>query len=227
MTITSPSSLRGRLDDIVLPAAESLLDHDYYQGLLDGSLPPAAVSALARQDGNHLLPAYGRALAHCAVHVHRHQHARLLAHLAQVSLDSAAGSAAGFPATARRFGLPGADEPVPRIAPATRRYIAFLRSCSAGPVTAGVGAVLPSAWLYQVVSDQLMARRDPTGRYGELIELMYPGPDFAPLVDEFLVMAAEVHDEAPEQTRGLLPRAVADAVALETAFVDAAWLAGR
>ena len=114
---------------------------------------------------------------------------------------------------------------MPQIAPATRRYIAFLRSRSSGPAPAGVGAVLPSAWLYQVVSDELMARRDPTGRYGELIEVMYPGPDFATMVGDFLTLVEEVYDQAPEATRELLPQSVAGAVTLETAFVEAAWLA--
>lgn len=181
-----PSGVRDELTGIIVAAAEGLLDHRYYRGLLDGSLPAGALAHLCRQDANHLLPAYGRAHARCAGMATRHRHARLLANMSLISLDSAASSAEGFAALAERFDLPGGPDGVPEIAPATLNYVTFLTASSATSLAAGLGAVLPSAWLYQLVTDELMARRDPGSRYSELIAMMHPGKEFAALVAEFL-----------------------------------------
>ena len=212
---------------LVRPAADDLLGHPYYRGLLDGTLPPAALSALCRQDAHHLLPTYARALARCAGMARRHDHGQLLTRMALVSFESAAASAAGFAGLAARFGLPDAAAGAPEIAPPTLHYTGFLMASSAASPAAGLGAVLPSGWLYQLVTDELMARRDPGGRYGELLELMYPGAEFALLIDEFLQLVNEFGAQAWADDRDALLLHVERGVAYERAFVDAAWLAGQ
>lgn len=226
-SIERTSPLRTSLSAIVLPAADDLLGHPYYRGLLDGTLPPAALSALCRQDANHLLPTYARALARCAGMTRRHDHALLLTRMALVSFESAASSAAGFTGMAARFGLPDATAGVPEIAPPTLHYTGFLMASSASSPAAGLGAVLPSAWLYQLVTDELMARRDPEGRYGELLALMYPGEEFAVLIEEFLRLTDEFGAGAWADDRDTLLLHVERGVAYERAFVDAAWQAGQ
>jgi thiaminase/transcriptional activator TenA len=226
-SIERTSPLRTSLNALVQPAADDLLGHPYYQGLLDGTLPPAALSALCRQDAHHLLPTYARALARCAGMARRHDHAQLLARMALVSFESAAASAAGFAGLAARFGLPDATAGVPEIAPPTLHYTGFLTASSFASAAAGLGAVLPSAWLYQLVTDELMARREPEGRYGELLSLMYPGAEFALLIEEFLQLIDEFGAQALADDRDTLLLHVERGVVYERAFVDAAWQAGQ
>jgi len=225
-TIGRPDTVRAELTDIIVPAAESLLEHDHYQGLLDGSLPAEGLAHLCQQDAHHLLPSYGRAHARCAGMARSHRHARLLAHMSLVSLNSANGSADGFPAMAARLGLPGGPDGAPAIAPATLHYASFLTASSAASLAAGLGAVLPSAWLYQLITDELMVRRDPEGRYGELLALMYPGEEFAALVAEFLELIEEFCAVGSAQDRSILTQHTVQAVRLEREFLDAAWRAG-
>lgn len=226
-SIERTSPLRTSLNALVQPAADDLLGHPYYRGLLDGTLPPAALSALCRQDAHHLLPTYARALARCAGMARRHDHAQLLARMALVSFESAAASAAGFAGLAARFGLPDATAGVPEIAPPTLHYTGFLTASSVASQAAGLGAVLPSAWLYQLVTDELMAHREPEGRYGELLALMYPGAEFALLIEEFLQLVDEFGAQAWADDRDTLLVHVERGVAYERAFVDAAWQAGQ
>jgi len=221
------SPLRIALSDIILPAAERLLAHPYYRGLLDGSLPGAALSALCLQDANHLLPSYAKALGRCAGLAWTNEQADLLAEMAKVSLDSAAGSMAGFPQLAQRYDLPGSGTGVPPIAPATSAYAEFLFACSSRSLAAGIGAVAPSAWLYQLVTDELMARRDPASRYGELLAMMYPGKEFAVLVEQFLILIERVYAASSPPEREELLSHLERSVGYEEAFVDAAWQAGR
>ncbi|HKN52821.1 MAG TPA: hypothetical protein VJX66_09985 [Amycolatopsis sp.] len=224
MATETITPLRAELDRLVVPAAAELIDHPYYRGLADGSLPGAALSALCRQDNHHLLPTYARALAQCAAVATRHDHGRLLAKMSLVSFESALSSAAGFPGLAREFGLPDADGGAPEIAETTAKYVAFLRMSTVSPA-AGLGAVLPSAWLYQLVTDDLMARRDPDTRYGGLIAIMYPGTEFVTLIEEFLTLLEEFWADTAADHDVLLAH-VEQAIAHEKAFVDAAWQAG-
>jgi len=226
-TTARNTPLRIALSDIIVPATERLLAHPYYRGLLDGSLPGAALATLCLQDANHLLPSYAKALAHCAGSAWTTEQADLLAEMAKVSFDSAAASMVGFPALARRYDLPGSGTGVPPIEPATSDYAEFLLACSSRSLAAGIGAVAPSAWLYQLVTDELMARRDPAGRYGDLLAMMYPGKAFAVLVEQFLMLIERVYALSSAPERDELLANVGRGVGYEGAFVDAAWRAGR
>ena len=226
-SIERTSPLRTTLSALVRQAADDLLGHPYYRSLLDGTLPPAALSALCRQDAHHLLPTYARALARCAGMARQHDHARLLTRMALVSFENAAASAAGFAGLAARFGLPDATAAAPEIVPPTLHYCGFLMASSAASAAAGLGAVLPSAWLYQLVTDELMARREPGSRYGELLELMYPGAEFALLIEEFLPLVDEFGAWVWADDRDTLLVHVERGVAYERDFVDAAWQAGQ
>ncbi|GAA3582939.1 hypothetical protein GCM10022222_79660 [Amycolatopsis ultiminotia] len=217
------SPLRAELTALITAGAKDLLEHPYYRGLLDGTLPAESLSHLCRQDAHHLLPTYARALSRCAATAQRNEHARLLCRMAHISFDSSAGSAAGFPAMAEKFGLPDGAAGAPAIAGATLGYVHFLTAATTGPLAAGLGATLPSAWLYQLVTDELIQLRKPETRYHELIEIMYPGKEYVALIEEFLTLIDE--HEADSGSAEVLLEQLGRAIAYEYDFVEAAWRA--
>jgi thiaminase (transcriptional activator TenA) len=217
-----PDGVRDELSRIIVAAASELLGHPYYRGLRDGSLPAVALAHLCCQDAYHLLPAYGRAHARCAGMARRNDHARLLANMSLVSLRSAAGSAEGLARLAQQFGLPEPEGP-PEIAPATLDYVHFLTAASATSWVTGLGAVVPSAWLYQLVTDGLIDRSRSGGRYEEVIATMHPGPEYPAMVDGLLGVVEQFCMTASEEDRAVLVRHTELGARLEQAFVAAAW----
>jgi len=216
--------LRAELTEIVERGAQRNKEHPYYRALRDGSLPGIVYAHFSRQDSYYVLPSYGKAHARCAGVARELAHARFLGRMAAICLDNSVADGRELEATARRLDLP--VDPAgerPPIAPATLSYTSFLTAASVTSFTAGLGALLPCAWLQWLVSEDLLARHEPGSRYAELIRTSHPGEPFRELVEEFLTVVDEVGDGCSAAEREELVRHVEYAVRYEWALVEAAW----
>ncbi|GAA1268331.1 thiaminase II [Kitasatospora nipponensis] len=220
------AALRAELGELMADGARRLCDHPYYQGLRDGTLPGAALLHFTLQDSCHLLPGYGRAQARCSVLARDDRQAAVLSRMATGALDDCTARLAGLHATAERLGLElplPAGEEKPPIAPTTLGYVSFLGNATAGSLGAAIGAVLPSAWLYMLVTDDLLERHDPGARYAAEVVKAHPGEFYRGMLADFLDLAEQVADTSSAAEQRELVRNAGHAVRYEWAFVDAAW----
>ncbi|MCQ4084235.1 TenA family transcriptional regulator [Streptomyces sp. RB6PN25] len=218
------TALRDELGEMIDETARRICEHPYYRGLRDGSLPGAALVHFTLQDSCHLLPGYGRANARCAALARTARQAEVLSRMATGSLEDCGVRLEAFHKTAARLGLQLPPEPdLPPVAPATLAYTSFLTAASATSLAAGVGALLPSAWLYMLVTDDLVVRYDPFSRYAKEVEQAHPGEFYRGMLEDFLDVAEEISaTEGPGGRRELACHAER-AARYEWAFVDAAW----
>ncbi|MFE0021542.1 TenA family protein [Amycolatopsis sp. NPDC059021] len=219
----APSPLRTRLDRLAADAAAQLVDHPYFRGLRDGTLPESVLCQYILQDCCHLLPAYGRALARCAAHAPADRHAELLTGMAAASLSDSANRVSRFRRWCAESGVPIPTDAPPPVAPTTAAYGHYLLSATGGSAfAAGVGALLPSAWLFLLVNDDLLARHDPGSRYAGLITANHPGAGFAAVLEDFLRLAEQAAGRGQADEADLL-RNCEHAIRYEHAFTAASW----
>ncbi|MDH6579514.1 TenA family transcriptional regulator [Kitasatospora sp. MAP5-34] len=218
------SALREELGPLIADGARRMCEHPYYRGMRDGTLPGEALLHFTLQDSCHLLPGYGRAQARCSVLARGDRQAAVLSRMATGALEDCTVRLAGLRETAGRLGLdlPGGGA-VPEVAPTTLGYVSFLGAAGSASLAAGIGAVLPSAWLYMLVTDDLMDRHDPGSRYAEEVRRAHPGEFYRGMLEEFLALAEEVAAGSSAAERAELVRNAGHAVRYEWAFVDAAW----
>ncbi|MEU3465892.1 TenA family transcriptional regulator [Streptomyces sp. NPDC006733] len=222
--MSTRTSVRAELAGTVTDGARRISEHPYYRGLRDGTLPGAALVHFTLQDSCHLLPSYGRAHARCAALAGPSRRAALLSRMAAGSLEDCTARLAGFGETAERLGLPyAADDGPPPAAPATLSYASFLGDSCTASLAAGIGALIPSAWLYLLVTDDLLDHHDPASRYAPEVRKAHPGDFYRGMLDEFLDLADEIAAESSAADRRELVRRAGHAVRYEWAFVDAAW----
>ncbi|MDJ0345991.1 TenA family transcriptional regulator [Streptomyces sp. H10-C2] len=222
--MSTQPSVRSELAATVTDGARRISEHPYYRGLKDGTLPGAALVHFTLQDSCHLLPSYGRAHARCAALAGDSRRAALLSRMATGALEDCAVRLSGFAETAERLGLPyAAEEGPPPVAPATLGYVSFLGDSCAASIAAGIGALVPSAWLYLLVTDDLLDHHDPGARYASEVRKAHPGDFYREMLDEFLDLADEIAAGASAADRRELVRRAGHAVRYEWAFVDAAW----
>lgn len=216
-------TLRDELNAIVKSSADRINDHPFHRGIRDGTLPAPALTHYLLQDSHYVLPNYARALATCAATIPDHHHAQLLTQIAAASLTSAADSAHGFPALAERLQLPIPQTDPPPITPTTLMITSFFTASATRSPAAGIGALLPSAWLWLLVTDDLLARHDPSSRYAEIVKSWHPGDTYPPIVADLLTLVDEITDKTSTHDHTELIRNVEHAARCEWMTVDAAW----
>jgi thiaminase/transcriptional activator TenA len=218
--------LRHQLERVVDAAAARISQHPYHRAMRDGSLHDAVFQHFFWQDSTYLLPCYGRALARCAALAPEHDHARRLTQLGLMSLENRADQHAKFAIAAKYLDLEQ-DAPDtsarPPVTPTTLGYTGFLTAASAISLGAGLGALLPSAWLYQRTTDELREHRVPGSRFADWIESIHPGPEYGELVSDFADLVAEVGEHAGASDRAALVDNFRYATWFEWAFLEAAW----
>ncbi|WP_143230981.1 TenA family protein [Actinosynnema sp. ALI-1.44] len=214
---------RAELRRVVDTAAARILNHPYHRAMRDGSLPELVFLHFFWQDSAYLLPGYGRALSRCAGLAPGHDHARRLAGLGLICLENRADQTTRFDAAVHRLGLTVESRQAPPIALTTLGYISFLTSAAVTSLAAGLGALLPSAWLYQLVTDDLLRHRVPGSRYAEWIESVHPGAEYGSLVEDFVGLVTEVGERGCAEDRETLLGNLGHATLFEWSFVDAAW----
>ncbi|HEU5270184.1 MAG TPA: hypothetical protein VFU36_09700 [Jatrophihabitans sp.] len=210
----NPAVLAELLATLAEQAVGQLAGHPYYRALCDGSLPEVVFDHFAAQDAFYLLPAYGLTLARCASFVRSSRHAAFLCRMALQCLDNAAADRA-----APHLKAHGA----PEASPTTVAYVNFLTAASICSPSAGIGSVLPTAWLQLLVADRLLAARRPKSRYADDIAQSHPGDLYRQWIAEFVGLVREVIEDASDADRADLLRHYRTAIRYEHALLDAAW----
>lgn len=183
--------MRDELQKIGGPVLREVLDHPFWTGLRNGSLPPQALLHFVLQDTGYLLPAFARALARCAATAAEDEHALLLMRGAAATLEARdrLDEAFGELAPALNVRPPGRR---PAITPATGAYCALFATASARSLVAGIGATLPMVWFQRELADDLITRVVPGSQYAPWIESYHPGAGYGVVVEQFLAMADEI-----------------------------------
>ncbi|WP_265567291.1 TenA family protein [Streptomyces hygroscopicus] len=214
--------VRTELAETMQDTARRLLDHPFYRGLADGTLPGAALSHFLQQDHWHVLPAYAAAHARCAAGAAEHGRMLLFSRMSTGTLEDAERRRERVRRWAKELALPLADGE-PDLLPTTLGYTSFLRAAPARSLAAGAGAVLPAAWLFLLVTDELLTRRVPGSRYAAVIEELHPGDAYRGVLDVFLATVEEIARECTGAGRRELADHARHAARFEWAHVDAAW----
>ncbi|GHF65530.1 hypothetical protein GCM10010218_53780 [Streptomyces mashuensis] len=156
------------------PVLRAVLDHPFWAGLRDGTLPPAALTRFVEQDTGHLLPCYGRAFAQCAAVCADEAGAALLARCAAETAASAPRLRAALAGLAPELGVPPPAEDVAAL-PAVRDQCAGVTAAAASSYAAGLGVVLPFMVVHLEVCRDLGARGLPGARYAPWLDAYRPG----------------------------------------------------
>jgi thiaminase/transcriptional activator TenA len=200
----------------VEPLVAKVTDHPFWAGLRDGSLPQEALAHFVRQDTDHLLPAYARALARCAAVARHDEHVVLLGQSVIGTLS------ARDRLRDRHAELFGASAPRPADQ-ATHAHCSFFTAASATGLAAGIGALLPMVWFNHRVSEDLVERCAPGSRYTEWISSYHPGEGYAYAVRAFLGMVDRIGEEASAAEREELVDHFTVAARHEWMFAETAW----
>ena len=195
---------------------DAVLEHPFFTGLVDGSLPADCFAYYLAQDA-HYLSDYARVLAVVAAKAPTHADTAVLAsHAAATAQVELMLHERLLPT----LGMSGPDAPV---APTTTAYCSYLLATAYGDsFAAGLAAVLPCYWIYQRVGAALVDRGSPDPRYQAWIDT-YAGDEFAAAVAEVLAL---VDRSAPDPTSAEAHRAqahFATTARYEWMFWDAAW----
>jgi thiaminase/transcriptional activator TenA len=209
----------GEIRDLVLP---QVLDHPFWSGLRDGSLPGAALRHFVEQDTGFLLPAYARALARCASLAADDTDAWLLAASAAASLEARDRLRAAYAELASGLGLPPLDQRAAE-GPATNAHASFFMAASATSFHAGAGALLPMVWFNDAVTQSLVRGAAPGSRYRPWIEVYHPGADYQQAVQGFSTMVERAGRSASVRERADLIGQFRTGVRYEWLFAEACW----
>ena len=195
--------MRDELRRIAEPVLREVMDHPFWSGLRDGSLPGAALVHFMQQDTGHLLPTFGRAFARCAAVADHDSHTTLLSHCAFATIESAPRLLGALAELAPRIGVepPAARSP---IAPHTHAYCSFLHAATTTTFAAGIGTLLPIMWFHVEICGDLRKRGKPGSRYAPWIEVYDPGEETWHAVQAFLRMIDEVGERCSATERAQL-----------------------
>ena len=139
--------LHDELREIREPVLAKVLEHPFWAGLRDGSLPPDALARFVWQDTAFLLPAYARALARCAAAAPGDADALLLGQSVVGTLTARDELRESYAALAPELGLPPLGTASPATC-ATQAYASFFAAASAHSFSSGIGACATFATLF-------------------------------------------------------------------------------
>ncbi|GAA2150375.1 hypothetical protein GCM10009760_44700 [Kitasatospora kazusensis] len=211
--------LRRELAEICEPVLRQVLDHPFWSGLRDGTLPPAALARFVGQDTAFLLPAYARALARCAAAATEDADTLLFGQSVVGTLEARDGLRAAYAALAGGLRLPEpATDPVAE--PAVAAHAAFFTDSAESSFEAGLGALLPMVWFNAKVTDHLRDNAVPGSRYLPWIAAYHPGESYGYAVEAFLSLADRVGAQSPPRLRRVITDHFSRGVRHELAFAD-------
>ncbi|MBB4987075.1 MULTISPECIES: TenA family protein [Streptomyces] len=213
--------MRQELREICAPVLHEVLNHPFWTGLRDGTLPATALARFVHQDTAYLLPAYARALARCAADAPDDAGARLLGQSVVGTLDARDGLRAAHAALAPGLGLPEPDSVEEPVAPAVAVHAAFFTSSAASSYHAGIGALLPMVWFNAEVSDHLRDHAVPGNRYLPWITAYHPGESYRFAVEAFAELADRLGERSTPEQRRLITTHFTLGIHHELAFADA------
>ncbi|WP_430790394.1 TenA family protein [Actinoplanes sp. G11-F43] len=212
--------LREQLREIRDPVLRDVLDHRFWAGLRDGTLPGPALAHFVEQDTAGLLPGYARALARCAAAAPADQDTLLLGHSVVGTIEARDRLRASYRDLAGPLGTPPARDRVP-LDPATRAHTSFLAAATASSYPAGLGALLPMVWFNAEVSGHLLTTSAAGSRYRPWIEVYHPGDDYDYAVQAFLDAVDRAGRTGGAEARRLIIEQFSIGVRYEKAFAEA------
>jgi thiaminase (transcriptional activator TenA) len=214
--------LHDELLEIAAPVLRKVIDHPFWSGLRDGSLPSAALVHFVQQDTGYLLPAYARALARCAALATDDAHAVLFGRSVCGALEAKDQLRKAFRELAPELGIEPPTEQAP-IDPATHAHCSFFTAAAATSLPAAIGALLPMAWFNFNVSNNLSAHHEPGSRYAKWIAHYQPREGYQHVVRKFLSTADEIGERCSASERAKLFEHFSISIRYEWAFAECAW----
>jgi thiaminase/transcriptional activator TenA len=211
--------LHEELAAIQEPVLRKVLDHPFWSGLREGTLPGAALARFVEQDTGHLLPSYARALARCAAAAPDDDAAYLFGQSVVGTLDAKAGLIRSYTSLSDPLELPALDGDAP-VLPATHAHGSFFTAASAASFEAGVGALLPMVWFNSAVSNDLRDRAVADSRYLPWITAYHPGEDYHYAVQAFLDLVDRIGDSSSPRQRDVLVEQFTLGIRHEWAFAE-------
>ncbi|WP_329145203.1 TenA family transcriptional regulator [Streptomyces sp. NBC_01456] len=166
--------LSDDLAELAAPVLRDVLDHPFWAGLRQGTLPGEALVRFVEQDTGHLLPCYGRAFARCAAGTADDTDVVLLSRCAFETLDSGPRLRTALAGLAPVLGVRPPD-PGAGAHHAARVQCATVTAAVATSWAAGIGALLPFMLLHLEVCQDLRARQRPGSRYLPWLAAYLPG----------------------------------------------------
>lgn len=215
--------LHEELQDIAEPVLRKVLDHPFWAGLRDGSLPGEALAHFVDQDTGHLLPAYSRAMARCAAVAPADTHSIFFARSVVGTLAARDRLRAAFAELAPSIGIepPAGQSPAD---PLTHAHCSFFQAAAANSLIAGVGALLPMAWFNHTVSKDLAERHVPGSVYEPWIELYQPSEGYYDhVVRRYLDLVDELAEGCSVHERATLTEQFSIGIQYEWTFAESAW----
>lgn len=211
--------LREELRELCAPVLRKVLDHPFWSGLRDGSLPGESLARFVRQDSDFLLPAYARALARCAATATDDADAYLLGQSVTGTLTARDELRRSYTSLRIELDLPelGAKSD---ILPATHAHTTFFAEASAASFHSGVGALLPMVWFNAAVSDNLRDQALPGSRYLPWIESYHPGDSYQYVVQAFLDLVDRTGETGSASQRSRLIEQFSFGIRYEWEFAD-------
>lgn len=214
--------LSDDLVEIAEPVLRKVIDHPFWSGQRDGSLPGEALAHFVQQDTAHLLPAYARALARVAAAAPQDNQALLFGRSIFGTLEAKDKLRKAYSELVPELGTPALNEELP-IDPATHAHCSFFAAASATSFHSGVGALLPMVWFNFKVSNDLKDNHTPGSRYTKWIEVYHPGETYAYAVKGFLGMVNQVGESSSAAQRQEIVDTFTTSIRYEWAFAECNW----
>ncbi len=202
------------------PIWDAQLAHPFVRGIGDGSLDEARFKRWVLQDYRYLKE-FARVFAWAAAKAERLESMGWYAAVLNLTLNTEMGLHRKY---AERFGLSGEDLETAPIWPTTRAYTDFLvRTAADGDMADLVAALLPCAWGYVHVAQQLARRERPADqRYADWIA-QYASQEFAQAAEWLKAEMNRLAEDASAEKRARLKELFLLSSRYELAFWQMCW----
>lgn len=205
------------------PALRKVLDHPFWAGLRDGSLPGAALAHFVQRDTAYLLPAYGRALARVAAVAPDDAHTVFFGRAVSGTMEARDRLRAALADLAPSMDVEPLPDQLP-VDPLTHAHCSFFQAAAAHSYVAGVGALLPMTWFNHHVAQDLAQRCAPGSRYAAWIELYRPSDGYHRfVVRRYLDLVDEIGADGSASEQATLIEHFLFGVQYEWTFAESAW----
>lgn len=214
--------MRDELSAIAGPLLARVIEHPFWAGLRNGTLPPGLLWYFAEQDARYVVPTYARALARTAALADDDTHGALLCSAADATFGSMPRLSRELAKLAETIGRPPASAASGQAAP-IHAHTSFMLAAPTMSFAAGIGALLPMTWFHLYVSKDLKQRHTPGSRYASWIDQYCPNDGYQGYVEAYLSMIDEVGELCSAGERDQLAEHFQHGAHYEWAFADAAW----